>query len=688
MYLPLPSVLAALALIVPGYLLLSALGLGTLLSLGCAAPVSTFVMALLGYAMDYLSISGPGKLLVLALLLSMAVSLLLRVAFRRGGPPCKPTTGDPRELVIPATYVLMAVGIAIYVFCLHIGDGTAFVQYDDNAAHLGTIKATIDGGSLNCLNSSSYSAVPSQQAPYTTGGLYPGAWYLFAAIAGSISKITTTVAENAANIALTVVVYPLGCCALASKVFSTEDTRSSAIYGASLTWASLAFPTRMLTVHGAFPNLGAFCLIPALMALFIEMLNRLAERIKSNSGSVTGVILAFLAAGVGTACMHPNAILACAVLLMPYLVLEFVPHAIRALSHRGRGWTTVIVVLAQTVTCALFAALWVFLNGLPAFDSVVNFIWDWSPSVEERLSDLVSCSYYFGYRQVALAILVAIGLVASVCKRGQRWVALEYLLACLLFFAGGSDSIEIKKLAIGFWYTDPERIAAILAIASFPVSTLGVASLVNIATWPITRFCPKIKNAFTAFAGTLVVLAASAWAVFLPNAGASLSDGWNDATYLVEDAYNFDFYQTYTQQEVTFVEKAKRIVPEGSLVLNLPFDGSIFSYPLNDLNVYYKSYRSSHETDESKLIRMGLNTIASNEPVRQAVDTTGARYVILLSGDGFVEGKKYTANNGFTYYKPAQWRGFDITDDTPGFEPLLRDGNMALYKITALDSED
>lgn len=41
----------------------------------------------------------------------------------------------------------------------------------------------------------------------------------------------------------------------------------------------------------------------------------------------------------------------------------------------------------------------------------------------------------------------------------------------------------------------------------------------------------------------------------------------------------------------------------------------------------------------------------------------------------------------FTYGEGEQWRGIDsIRDDTPGFEVILAEGDIRLYKITAVES--
>ena len=56
------------------------------------------------------------------------------------------------------------------------------------------------------------------------------------------------------------------------------------------------------------------------------------------------------------------------------------------------------------------------------------------------------------------------------------------------------------------------------------------------------------------------------------------------------------------------------------------------------------------------------------------------KYVLLLKRDP-------SDGTGFYHlcYDEAQWRGIDgINDDTPGFEVVLAEGDMRLYKITAV----
>ena len=84
------------------------------------------------------------------------------------------------------------------------------------------------------------------------------------------------------------------------------------------------------------------------------------------------------------------------------------------------------------------------------------------------------------------------------------------------------------------------------------------------------------------------------------------------------------------------------------------------------------------------MIREGLDTIAESEEVRRAVKDVSAEYVLLLDqGVPYDEGKWLLQT---TEDSLKRWDGINrITDETPGFETVLSDGDMRLYKITGTD---
>ncbi|MEG0759780.1 MAG: DUF6541 family protein, partial [Raoultibacter sp.] len=79
-----------------------------------------------------------------------------------------------------------------------------------------------------------------------------------------------------------------------------------------------------------------------------------------------------------------------------------------------------------------------------------------------------------------------------------------------------------------------------------------------------------------------------------------------------------------------------------------------------------------------------LDRIASDKQVRDAVESIGAEYVLVLD-QGEQEGERPRL---FTYENGKKWRGIErIRDDTPGFELMLSRGDMRLYHIAKFEEE-
>ena len=676
----LASVLTAImALFIPGLLILSALTSNWFVSLTCAPPVSVAVLVMTGIVMSVASLGGPLLLLTIATLASLVIYLASRKVKRYAANRNLPFD-DAKTLFGVALYVITAGFFTYLIFIRNLPSSTAFVQYDDNMTHLGAIKSMIDGGSLNIFASNAYSATAYTEVPAYPSGYYPAAYYLITSIAGSIPGVITSTAENATNIAFTITCFPLGMCALIDCLINRKDKWHYWAAASVLACAFIAFPLRMLTVHGAFPNFGAFCLTPSLCAIFIRMLNQILEQ---NSSAIPSA-LGFVLASIGTAATHPNAIFFASVILLPYLIINFIPKLIdeKIGSSESAGR---LVRAIQFGTAAVYVFAWVLLNRSNVLAGIVQFNWSWSMTVIEKIKALITCSYYFGVEQLPLAVLVAIGAASGIWSRDNRWVVISYLLCCALFCFGAVDSKLVKQLAIGFWYTDPERIAAMVSIAAVPIAAIGLSTSLNFIQRLLFRFVSAsqtnrrsriVANVLTLF--VLVILLYNTGDLWPSDGQASQ---WTAAMGQVKGVYNSESFQPYSKDEQAFVEKVKDYLPTNTLVINFPYDGSIFSYPINNLNVYYKAKSLNNETAESQLVRTRLNRIAVDSEVQNAVQRIGAKYVLILDRSGFRQINETDANDGYINYQISQWSGFEINDETPGFHPILKERGLHLYRI-------
>lgn len=149
-------------------------------------------------------------------------------------------------------------------------------------------------------------------------------------------------------------------------------------------------------------------------------------------------------------------------------------------------------------------------------------------------------------------------------------------------------------------------------------------------------------------------------------------------TKQIEWSNEYDLERGYTADEQAFVGRVLDLLGPDEPVLNSPYDGSIYAYGVDGLNVYYRSqggYGTDEERDASVVLRKSLADIGEAPSVRQVVEGEGIHYVMKLHESD---------SNGYYFpnYRPEDWEGIeDVDDDTPGLEVVLAEGDMRLYRI-------
>ena len=132
-------------------------------------------------------------------------------------------------------------------------------------------------------------------------------------------------------------------------------------------------------------------------------------------------------------------------------------------------------------------------------------------------------------------------------------------------------------------------------------------------------------------------------------------------------------------EEIKFLEEVRSVVQDDDLVLNLPYDGSLFAYGVYGLNVYYREmsgYSGVGETWESAVVRDRINEISANPAVEKSVRSVDGKYVLLLKRDPG-QMQRFTPT-----FSEECWGGFfSLNDETSGFRVVLKSGDMRLYEI-------
>lgn len=666
----------ALLLFLPGAILSSLLFEKSQLSMRlCVAPALSVAM----YGILGILLSACGVFGSIATCLEISVPTLLAlvvwVILRRRYPAAPELTGVWR-----IQHLLLVVCIAALIIGVHFVrqlDGPeSYSQQADNIVHLSVVSEIALDGNYSALNVTSYPIDPQSQhvVPYDTSGFYPNGFHVVASFAVSLLGVSVPLAENAAVFVFCALAFPAVMTGL-GWFFLGRPTLSKTLSVAFAATAFVSFPLALLTFGPLVSNLAAFCCMMSSVLLFIMIIEQriLSVRVKA--------VVLFTISCVGVALLQPNGIFSIGVFLIPYTASRV--NSYIAFRTRKRLLPT----LATFGYLIGIILLWLILVFAPFMKSVVMFDWAALETPWTILNTIITLSLRFGVPQYALALLCFLGLLVNM-RSGNTWYVGSLVLMIVLYSVGNSTDSIFKHIATGFWYTDQWRTSAIVAIFAMPAAACGLNFLLE----HMSKFVgAKRANASSPYLGIIVmgVFVLCMVVVFRPSY--TYSNGESDLTAFgkldsdLEEIYEIGPagpHAIYTSDERDFVKKVKEIVGENELVLNMPYDGSVYSAYEIGLNVYYKTYAKGAESSYSRLIRTELNRIDSSSEVRSAVDFIGAKYLMILNLDGFTP----IEHNGMWslcgQYNPKDWAGFEGDfSQIPCFKLLLSDGTMRLYEI-------
>lgn len=690
------SVLAgALFLYVPGFVLIRSFGVPCVVALVCAPIVSSVAYSVLSIAYSKLGVSCSWFSLVVPLLIiSLGVFVLARLVVKLPditlgigdceGSSTKLVGRHFNELCL-ALYVMVGLVLAAWFFLSSLENAGSFSQEYDNVHHLGLTRGFLESGDWSSLSSSLY-MVPEDAAinPLPGQGFYPAAWNVLVALIASALNVPVAVAANALNYLFAAAVLPSSMFLLMRSVF--KDRPTIVPFGALCALGFTAYPWGFLVFGPLYPNMIAFAVMPAVAFCFVALFHE-----DLGNGSRAALAVLFALGLVALALMQPNAAFSLGVLLAPFCVYRAILLAGRiSLSGKRR---IAVQVLAAIATLAAIAALWYAVYRAPFLQSVVTHWWPSFEPFSQSFLHALTLSFQTDAPQLVLAALVVVGGAYTLHDRRYLWMTCAYAFSCALYMVDASMDGPLKFLLTGFWFTDANRIAAFASLFAIPLASIGLWLLSRGIAYAGLLIAGDSRSTSLrvplAILSSLVVSLAFVFANYCHDGmGARVpadpTSAFEAVTNGFRQAYGEVGPQVYDDDEKTFVKEVEQTVPNNALIVNMPDDGSVFSYGVDGARIYYRylrTYGGSDETEASKAIRNRLDRIEDDPTVQNAVKSIGAQYVMLLDQGPELTPRRYL----FTYEGGKNWRGMNsINDDTPGFEVVLAKDDMRLYRITAI----
>ena len=608
---------------------------------------------------------------------------------------------------MPLLYVAVGLLTVGLLFLPTLPSASSFVQGWDIVHHLDVTQAMIESQKYSSIHYDFYSTVEASITPWEPGssGFYPSGWNIIVALTTQLVSTTVPIAGNALNFVSAAIVFPLSICSVIAKVLPKH--RIALVSGAFVCLAFFVFPWSLLIYGPIFPNTVAFCVMPSIWWVFMQM-----TRSKTPKHDLIWLIVIFVLGLITLFILHPSTIFSSIVVLLPWSFARIGESKRRVILFGKR-------IKPVTLAYAFFIfalVIWsVFYYVLIVRGVALNFWWSAYSSLQDAIlhalgMDFIGQSYAGGELvspQPVLSICVLVGVVWTFKHKQARWMVSAFMYLSILCIFIITFDVPLKGYLSGFWYTDPFRIAASCVIMAIPLAALGLATLAEAALEAFASWREKASQAqiqsqtqsrsqnqaqtkaqtcvfCNVWAKPLIAGAVIACVVVLnyvvpmPNLKSEepipAALAFKQAS---EKAYG-DHY-ILTSEELEFLRRVELTVPAGAVIANLPHDGSLWAYGTNDLHVLWRfpnGYDAS-ERPASAILRKRLNRIASDPEVLQTVRDLNVQYVLILNN--VVD----YSNAVTSTYKPGTFRGItQITDTTPGFEVVLEEGSMRLYKIT------
>lgn len=654
------SLMMSVVLIVPGYAIarLSFNSRATAFSVSPCLSIALYVV--LGILLEMAgfhvgSLILPALALVIALALAAIWHSIGKGAISRlDADPG--SAGDGTRVL--ASYIFFGLVASFFYFLMCLDGPDSFANTSDSCAHLNYVRAFVESGTYSTLK------VSSDASTISTASFYPAAWHVLVAVAASFTNGSMAMAANSVNFLILSFVYPSACALLLSVVF--PDGLAERLSGSLVSVCFVGFPWIFLVWGQLVSNMLGFALVPVFVFLFRELLFPEAAR------GIRPAFALLLLATTALVFSQPNSVFTAGIFCVPFIVKCVQLH----LNLKQDGTSNAL--RARVMVLLMVALAWVVLYKAPFMRGVVAVNWHPDKSFIQAVVNAVYLAY--GSLQTAqplLALFVALGFFRALGDENGRSLCVVYLFCLLIHVANSTYGFPYARVFAGFWYNDPYRTGAMLAMSSIPLASIGMSFCVTRASDFVLGACDPLSRRCARAALTVVFAFVLLIPTYeLPGYGTHRT-GFGALYESMTSLYLHDNPEGIDNEEWAFLDKVQAIVGDG-LVFNIPEDGSGVLYGVSGMNVLFRRFPAVSCDQELVDLGENLSEIVTNASVRSRVRSLGVRYVMMLDcnaneGEGSIV---LYANQLDT------WKGvYSIDESTPGFTLLLSEGDMRLYKI-------
>ena len=537
------------------------------------------------------------------------------------------------------TSVLLAAAMVYRRLIQLLGKPENFAQVFDNIFHLNAIRYILETGNASSLTLGSLQELTGIQA------VYPAAWHTFASMTVQLTSAPLGLAENAVNIVVAALVWPISSIFLARQIFGKNPviTLAAGIISA----VQIAFPYMLLIWGPLFPNALSISMLPTAIAVIVMLTGAGYRKLDRRDHFRWWIALLLTLAGLITA--HMSAINALNVFVLPLLIKAFV-GGIKSRQGATAG-RKLRFIIGAVVFAAILSALWLKLR--PAFYDY------WGPTATEggALGEALTNGPMGNEANWLVSALAILGLV-TVCRETRlRWLAYSYAITISLYVVDASmDRGFLRNFLTGTWYQDTYRLAAFLPMFATPLAAAGVWTFVRLLLPHFRRLGHAFPSRFTSHrrvwgaAGTVLLTAILAVSAYFGPTQEYIVRGMIHYALTPESA-------VLTPDELNLLGKVDEIVADDAVIAGNPWNGSSLAYAFSARHVLTPHLFTSPD-EEKDLLSQSLGTDGLTLEVCQAAEDENVKY-ILDFGDRYLVPDPSSANYpGVTNVAPSP--GLDL----------------------------
>jgi hypothetical protein len=655
-----PAILTALLLVaVPGLIVLYLLNIRGLALWALAGPIGITLLAVSAVVAGLLHAAYSIWSLVLGTLI-VGVACLIRPRSSAASPQARlgtsgTMTAQPKRPLQPVWAIIcltLAGAVILWRLVTIIGSPDNISQTFDDIYHLNSVRYILETGNASSLT------VGQLVDPGNAWAMYPAAWHDYVALVAQLSGVGVPEAVNSVNIVICCVIWPAGAMYLVDTVVSSSMTaRGLAAVG---TAGFSQFPYLMMDFGVLYPTLLATALVPPALAILVRAVD--PEKRAGEAGQGAWLAAALVIPGLALA--HPSGILAVLAFGMPWLAWRWL-RAFKLARSQGKRQTILVSVTAAAFSGA-FYVVWKYLRPDPAAAT-----WEPYQSLAQAFGEVVTASAMGRPVPLALAVLLVCGLYASYRNR-RFWLALTAFVigSALYVVVSGFWFGRFRGFLTGGWYSDSNRIAALLPIVTLPVVVIGGLWLKDVLLAYAGRNQLRVSSRVTGTRAVAMVLPLALIVAFV-----ALTQFRTIGSEIGNAAQNFQFRSDsalLSSDERSLLQRLPEFVPDGETVIGSPWTGASLVYAYTGRPALLPHTQGTHGPD-ADIILDKLNKASSDPRVCAALDRLNSRFVL-----DFGTREVHDGNH--------QYRGLEDLSRAPGFEKVYKVGEAVLYRISACPS--